>query len=138
MQFLCACIRKSLLIIASVIPVNKMERKIFFRVSAAGVSWRIFFREFPPQMFYGIFSSGSFRRRCFMAYFLQRFAQNIFRKYCHKTSAAAFGIKWMAGGSPGLRAVSKEIKIWHVICCRGWRAGVLDYVPFQKKSRFGT
>ena len=71
MQFLCACIRKSLLIIASVIPVNKMERKIFFRVSAAGVSWRIFFREFPPQMFHDVFSSGSFRRRCFMAYFLQ-------------------------------------------------------------------
>ena len=38
----------------------------------------------------------------------------------------------MPGGRPGLRAVSKEIRIWHVIFCRGCRAGDRDYVLFQE------
>ena len=54
-----------------------------------------------------------------------------------KQVANALGIT-APGGSPGLRADSKEIKIWHVICCRGCRAGEWDYVPIQKKSGFGT
>ena len=44
----------------------------------------------------------------------------------------------MTGGGPGLRAFSKEIRIWHVIYCLGCRAGARDYVPFQKKTGFGT
>ena len=39
---------------------------------------------------------------------------------------------------PELRAVSKEIRIWHVIYCRGYRMGVQNYVLFRKKSGFGT
>ena len=34
------------------------------------------------------------------------------------------------------RAVGKEIRIWHVICCRGCRQGIRDYVLSAEKSRF--
>ena len=44
----------------------------------------------------------------------------------------------MPGGSPGLRAASKEFRIRHVIFCRGCPAEDPDYVLFQKKSGFGT
>ena len=39
---------------------------------------------------------------------------------------------------PESRAVSKEIRIWHVIYCLGCRMGVQNYVLFRKKSGFGT